>query len=123
MTDRDLDAAVAEQVMGLEVCAADARHQPPYRRVHWSDDLSDYGTGYCQTCTKPCAKEYSTDIAAAWEVIDHIKAQGEQAQTAFMQALHAIDIDEMIPLRLMIFHLTPDRICRAALKAKERSST
>jgi hypothetical protein len=49
----------------------------------WKEDGSDVSIGwYCPRChapegdTGPCAKHFSTDIAAAWEVVETMEVHG-----------------------------------------------
>ena len=73
---RELDALVAEKVMGLP----EKDWHPECSRYHQVDDAefdSKYGwMGWCYTegreiCTaKKYPPRYSTDIAAAWEVVE-----------------------------------------------------
>lgn len=74
---RELDALVAEKVMGL--------------RVEWGqdtpcpdcDEVGRYcgGRAWCSPCRAwyySAYKDYSTDIAAAWEVVERLVAGGER---------------------------------------------
>lgn len=64
---RELDALIAEKVMGLELKQPDKTN---YRRDTWVYAINDYtdeGPVYVVDCP-----EYSTDIAAAWEVLEKL---------------------------------------------------
>lgn len=77
---RELDALIAERVMGLNP----VKNSNPYnmiftRRRDWVD-MDDYyyegeDDGYHFVDEVP---HYSTDIAAAWKVVEHMKADGWQ---------------------------------------------
>jgi len=56
----ELDALVAERVMGLDPCKCD-RKSP-----------ASWGYKTCSTCDRPRAQSYSTDIAAAWQVVEKL---------------------------------------------------
>lgn len=77
---RELDALVAEKVMGLPPSA----WPPPCIRHHRTDDAEwDSGSqeagGWCYTCNTMISSvdreppAYSTDISAAWEVVEKLK--------------------------------------------------
>jgi hypothetical protein len=53
---RQMDALIAEKVMGLSVCM---QHSPQ----------STFHPEYCFDCKKPFPKDYSTDISAAWQIV------------------------------------------------------
>jgi len=60
---REIDALIAEHVMGLEpIWGVDLSTTPLF---DWSEELNSKGA------MRP-AKEYSTDIAAAWEVLNRV---------------------------------------------------
>lgn len=77
---RELDALVAEKVMGLALCKCTEEDI-----MSWRSDLhaqfSNLGTvgrwgsdGKCSRCGKSVVafRSYSTDIAAAWELLDKL---------------------------------------------------
>ncbi len=78
---RELDALVAEGVMGIP-----AEHwAPPCVRYHSTDDAEwDWtrheSSGWCYSCSKPISEvpgeppRYSTVIAEAWEVVEKLLA-------------------------------------------------
>ena len=59
---RCLDAWVAEAVMGLVQCQAKFHDENP--QCYATKDAPEYGS---------ILKEYSTDIAAAWEVVEKLR--------------------------------------------------
>ncbi len=80
---RELDALVAEKVMGCVVNRE--RSQPEcgceeVKGIKWIHRMYPHGfdyshpdpyrTNYC--CQDPCLLAYSTDIAAAWEVVEKV---------------------------------------------------
>ena len=109
---RELDALVAEKVMGRET-------------THWTDGFGDTGVTFFAP-----VEPYSTDIAAAWEVVERINMNG-----------YDVHIDRVKPLRSAsrLWYVAflkgprvhqkpikgdghdpgclPTAICRAALKA------
>lgn len=106
---RELDCAVAEEVMGLRIC-----HDPgcaAWGGLHEFDEGEEI-------------PHYSTDIAAAWEVVDRMKEVGRFPEIRFgydgWYAIHhegdhhcghpcvKAGATESTP---------PEAICRAALKA------
>jgi hypothetical protein len=124
---RELDALVAEKVMGLyrEPPSKYARHVPQY-----SDRDPKTGRATVSGDLRP----YSTDIAAAWEVLKNIHARGivwciEQADTAAFPTVHIVNptpcekekghihfIEDMERISERA-ESTPHAICLAALKA------
>lgn len=65
----DLDALIAEKVMGLEPWPG---QDPRCLTKTFKARFVPHGQD-----PKPCAPpEYSTDIAAAWEVVEHMKSKG-----------------------------------------------
>ena len=72
---RELDALVAEKVMGMELLPLKEAPCP-----YCGDEMRFCGErSRCTTCGEwrySPAKEYSTDIAAAWEVVEKLKAGG-----------------------------------------------
>lgn len=74
---RELDALVAEKVMGLSL-----EHLPTVYEKGNTEDGQDGWSGFvCPKCRRsqdmldePCAKAYSTNIAAAWEVFKFLSA-------------------------------------------------
>lgn len=132
---RELDALVAEKVMGLMDHGAREQHE-------WGDDFDvpDYHSGHCckwcgvyePTCgcpkddVGPCVKEpqpYSTSIAAAWDVVEKMSSD----HGYWMTLQH--ETDGSGPIALCQFSkdgsptihaygdTAPLAICRAALKA------
>lgn len=64
LSDRDLDAAVAKKVMGLDIVDAlvALKNEKHYVRIPKDSDISPGRIGLIP--------HYSTDIAAAWEVVE-----------------------------------------------------
>jgi starvation-inducible outer membrane lipoprotein len=90
MTPRERDALVAVKVMGWEVVRGTV--VPP---------------GY-ESWSKPEVPSYTTDICAAWEVVEMMKRMDEHVRYHF---------DDLTCERYCIWELTPEIICKAALKA------
>lgn len=66
MTPREIDALVASKVMGLVPCSN------PIGKCELAAKGLCWGTGGAGTDLMP----YSTDIAAAWEVVEKMQADG-----------------------------------------------
>ena len=100
---RELDALVAEKVMGQET-------------TEWTDGLG--GTGV--TFFAP-VEPYSTDIAAAWEVAEKlIQTLGIAVEQPFHDGIWRCTIFGLWPKKWVCHGETaPLAICRAALKAVE----
>ena len=101
---RELDSLVAEKVMGLTKEDLD----------RWDD-----------TRGRPEPKHYSTDIVAAWEVVELLKRRYVLAlRMAFPTSDHP-DGWEVLRFDGEVFHLlgiadtAPEAICKAALRAVE----
>lgn len=62
---RELDAIVAEKIFKIEVCRNE--------KGGWSEGPADYYDSYGEMILSNPLKEYSTEIAAAWEVVDQLK--------------------------------------------------
>jgi hypothetical protein len=65
---RELDAQVAEKVMGLQVVRN--------KKGGWSIGEPDYYDDAGISCLFNPLPEYSTDIAAAWKVVEHLMQTG-----------------------------------------------
>ncbi len=139
----ELDAKIAIEVMGLRLADDDEQLSGillPHGHIHGPGKRWASGNT-CMYCTHPdCSwprlPEFSTDIAAAWEVWERIQslslppegyAGGEPIPNAqpwirFVQNLDRIDTGTLMPAQEMgnlwtLWCLTPERICLAALKA------
>lgn len=123
---RELDALVAEKVMGLNLTVIP--ETCPYCDGYVSQNRDP---GWCGSCgayvNEP--EPYSTDIAAAWEVVEKMrtwKGKGTLGCRACIE-IHSIDGSfeegENKPYLAMIWgkegiaKTAPLAICRAALKA------
>lgn len=120
---RELDAAVAELVLGLRVVECDpvdGRYGPyTAREGHWT---RVNGETYPLLDLLP---EYSTDIAAAWEVVEHL-ATPEESITIFPSTY--VKGDWIVAVGgagvVASSKSAPEAICRAALLAAlKRSKT
>lgn len=74
MTNREIDALVAEKVMGLEACEWEYIPADPFHSVivcpkHAPNGLRPPGSGDMPCFDRQKPRTYSTDIAAAWEVL------------------------------------------------------
>ncbi len=148
MTDREFDAKVAVEVMRLNVVAHDwpcgympdgceleasydrsfggfhqERHPVYATREPWSEPYTDFDGKEVISYSVEPVKFYSTNIAAAWEVFDHMK--NHLAWYRFVEALKSqgdiaggTQADSTLHwLRCFLIQLTPQTICLAALEA------
>lgn len=107
---RRIDAEIAEKVFGLD--PLNARHG-----LHENGDL-EYYWGY--PVGHDVAPRYSTDIAAAWQIIEHLQKQGWGFELmdrgAQVSCIFNTNPDDL-------YYSTDDTaslaICKAALKAVE----
>jgi hypothetical protein len=121
---RELDALVAERVMGWKFIPLPKRNRSGLcincGRAVWDDPRNR------QTELGICNEEdcrYSTDIAAAWLVEERIAELGLIDE--YCIELNAIanahwDDGKRQPQRWQLIHATPEDRCRAALKAVEK---
>ncbi len=66
---RDLDALVAEKVMGRNLWYGDPTGYKIVENFdYWRTDIRDSDDEYCYRCPR-----YSADIASAWEVMEEMK--------------------------------------------------
>lgn len=142
---RTLDAKIASDVMGLNVVALDwpcgydmddgsyvasmfrecsylyPERGPVYvlNEGDWPPETIDGAE--CPVAVFP-VPNYSTEIADAWEVVEHIRQQKCSVQAEFVRALReaAMNIDGRLrdPFWWFLLHAdAPNAICKAALKA------
>ena len=117
---RELDALVAEKVMGWQ----DARAFFPWPESGVMLDnyamMPPYGGAIRDIAHVPC---YSTDIAAAWEVVEKLDGGGERK--TFWWTITSPGDDTMYSARIVegsveiayaIAPAAPEAICLAALK-------
>lgn len=116
---RELDALVAEKVMGLIVPEWGEETPCPY----CGSEMRYCGTrSRCSTCQEwrhSRYKEYSTDIAAAWEVVEQFAGK---AYIGMARSTHFQDWKVVISDRYRTYEVEaetiPLAICLAALRAK-----
>ena len=114
----EMDALVAEKVMGWELAFELTKSVGSDCWMQWYPDRSDYEI---RSSWWP-----STSIAAAWEVWEWAKAD-EQRWRYFTEQLCLLCQDAWCPesggdeLGHLLRSLCPLAICRAALKAKEHT--
>lgn len=70
MTDRELDALVAEKVMGWECTIKMNELGEEY--TEWSNGKGGHLSDWGELRMTDVAPKYSTDIAAAWEVVEKL---------------------------------------------------
>jgi hypothetical protein len=132
MSPQERDAWVAEKVMGWEMCTFD--HSRPKHRSskdfpgtiinNWDSKgphkwlESPDGQSKVYLCGCECVGEeiphYSTDIAAAWEVVEKIYSQTNHFTLNYDPSHPLVDFGEDA---LDIGASVPEAICLAALKA------
>ena len=110
---RELDALVAERVMGLVAYSVGLVTERP--RVRTVDDLQRTGTPL---------SPYSTDIAAAWQVVERLHALGfvvnvtmDNGTGRYCEVWKLADDSIYAPHRVEAETTIPHVICLAALKA------
>ncbi|WP_025686014.1 BC1872 family protein [Paenibacillus maysiensis] len=67
-------------------------------------------------------KDYSTGMGAAWEVIEHMKKQIFSKRRRYLIELQQLTVfgeGHVIAWPDLIWHMTPERICLAALIATQ----
>ena len=111
MTDAELNAAVAVEVMGWRFGIAEDR---------WPH----YSSGYVKRVEDDEWQSWSpaTDIAAAFEVVDRVKTMDAWKRDAFINSLcddaHVNHFDAPCQaVASVMFRLSPRAICEAALQA------
>lgn len=116
---RELDALVAEKVMGWTACDANEAY-PRWMHGDPGDEFAEAGRGRgcapLTTAWRVPYSRYSTDIAAAWEVVEKVRGDRDvwlqwDSETSiwgcqFFSGGHECFADT-----------APLAICRAALKA------
>jgi len=116
MTDRELDALVAEKVMGWKL-----KHvNDPVMAVIFANWVDENDVGIIT----PDEWKPSTDISAAWQVVEKMHALLFSRRREFLRYLQeAVTSDEMVTKGQYIawpdvfWFITPRAICLAALKA------
>lgn len=103
---RELDTLVAEKVMGET------------EKAYCTNCEDLYAHCSCMR-SAACYAPYSTDIAAAWDVVGRIRNSDKQTWGQFAEALRPLMTFGDLPLNpeFWILLVTADRICLAALKA------
>lgn len=115
LSDREIDALVAEQVMGKKVCKCE--HQ--YRMSTYA--FYDAQTGECKTCSLKVGRSFSTDDNAARLVRNRIAELG--LMDIFVQCVTITSGANKVvtPSRSVwtVIHATPRQQCEAALRVLE----
>src|SRR5690606_32042031 len=110
LTGRDLDAAVAERVMGWK------RGDPKYGDMPWYPP----GTGRYLGGGRLNLPKFSTDIAAAWEVVEHLAAPDETLTITYAKGTWVVAVGSVEVSATS--ESAPEAICRAALLAAFKRS-
>ena len=111
-----MDALVAEKVMGSIATHLEAQYEEGVTR----DGTDGWSGFFCPACgtsassygKEPCARRYSTDISAAWEVVE--KLERDYAVTIRTWGIWEVFVDTVC---YGTADTAPLAICRAALKA------
>ncbi len=82
--------------------------------------------GYPQGVLSPQPQPYSTDISAAWQVVEKIHKELFYCRQSFLRWLKVQTTQEIVGTGEIVsiawpdvfFHITPERICKAALLVK-----
>lgn len=115
MTDRELDAVIAEKVMGEEICVCE--HM---KRITTSTFFNPQ-TGRCNTCGKKAPILFSTDRNAAALVLERIGELGLRSE--FSDLLRpALTSHDKLPLLWYMVTATPRQLMEAALAAVEKAA-
>lgn len=120
MKPRERDALIAEKVMGLQV-----EHWTESERETVDEDGNpetwSLRTGYVviDGLSNPYVLHYTEDMSAAWQVVEKIKQEGHRYNNSlFVQWQYHLDYLYGRPAhRDVLYDLSPEGICLAALKA------
>lgn len=128
---RELDALIAEKVMGLEVIKSGAECSMFTPGARWVPGGEYYelpvllavesGTDPADV-NDPYLAAYTTDIAAAWRVVEKLRAQGVYLDVRSESAAYGVSGFDRSKNQIIASHRTPTAplaICRAALAAVE----
>lgn len=117
MSPRERDALVAEKVMGLDV-----RHAPDPRGMGVFTVERQWDVVYVAAADGPRAlPEYTTSIAAAWEVREQVRGWFFSKRQAFLRNLEAgVRLRTGIPVAWpdLWLYVEPEDAALAALRAK-----
>lgn len=102
---RERDAWVAEKVMGLELSDNMLAAYPKYRLPDYPDYFRD-------------VPNYSTDISAAWEVLEHVKCDDYSVGGSAELAEHYVEFQQEGNYSQAHAKTVPEAICLAALIAQ-----
>ena len=113
---RELDALVAEKVMGIKLCHHELHEtRPTCKYCHLNKGFWQPKWGRIEP-----PRHYSTDIAAAWEVVETFagKVYVGMARGKYSGDWKAVIGDRVRPSYEIEAETAPLAICLAALKAK-----
>lgn len=116
LTDRELDAAIAEKVMGQEICVCENM-----KRITTSTFFNPQ-TGRCNTCVKKAPISFSTDRNTAALVLERIRELGltEKLVNTLSPTLPRTNSYLMQVWTHMV--ATPRQLMEAALAAVEKAA-
>lgn len=115
LSDRELDALVAEKIMGEAKCKCE--HQKRISTYAFYDSQ----TGNCKTCGLQVPKAFSTDRNAAYQVLERIAEKGlkdKHLDCLWLIVNPGIDPDNRTWGQVSkLMTATPRQICEAAIAA------
>lgn len=119
MDNRQIDKLVAQYVMGQ----TSFNHPKTVYKEDWNLEGSDGWSGFvCSKCgaseesNLPCVINYTTDIVAAWQVVEMLNSKlDENSHETWKKFLYYMDFDPR--LEILSSQEAARKICLAALKA------
>lgn len=124
---RELDAEVAERVMGIALTRAPLIPRSVSASSVFTDDGADaWRQAYPDSIAVSVLRYYSTDISAAMEVVEKLREQkwdiqmsSDDESLTWQVMLDARTVTDRLLLAEHKSDSLPEAICRAALKAVE----
>lgn len=113
---REMDVLIAEDIMGLKLWYGDPTGFNITENItYWQTEYVDNDGEYCVTCPR-----YSTNISAAWEVMERLKIITKVAGTNTIRIYPTLGIGVNImglnePEEWIVADTASLAICRAAL--------
>ncbi len=118
---RELDAAVAEHVMGLDVEVTVFEPTTPEGHADWYGPCDGFADGECSVCKGSVSHNspyYSTSIAAAWEVVEKVGAvRIELFSDGWYAQFGSFQHNRKFTTKAGVADTAPHAICLAALAA------
>lgn len=120
---RELDALIAQHVMGwIGVNAENGTGYPPTANLNPYQEGLDFQAYERARNSYDFIPEYSTDISAAWEVVEKLKVLTEHNGKLFSSRDPWLSFARILSsydssFGETLWHMNPKEICLAALKA------